>query len=143
MFDINYNDHDAILVGISKMMPEKVKKLLDQPCRIDGNQVFIGDPAAVIVQIDDDWLTLCEFSIKWTGPHTREVLPIPLAKLNWKLMSINELRGIYSHIFSSILIKRREKYRTCEKCMETKPPEWMCGDKICDECAQKYHGIIH
>jgi hypothetical protein len=70
-------------------------------------------------------------------------LPIPLAKLNWKLMSINELRGIYSHIFSLIVIKRREKYRTCGKCMETQPPEWMCGDKICDECAQKYHGIIH
>ena len=133
-------DRETLLDEIKRLLPDPVCE--DTP--LDGELVFVGgDPGEVIVRIRKNKVSIAVYSVHWDGPHTPVVHPKWLATLHWKrLPAARTMMELHSLIESAIEI-RRSKYRKCQRCGETKPPEWMHGDGICQSCAEGYLGVVY
>lgn len=77
------------------------------------------------------------------GPHTPVVRPKAIGSLNWRRLPASRLMmGLHNFIESAREL-RRAKYGKCERCDETKPPEWMHDDKTCQLCAEWPLGLVY
>ena len=122
--------------------------LLPQPVtegsRLDGVIVLVGgDPGEVIVRITGSRVTVAIFTAGWEGPHTPVVHPKVLGTLYWRRLPASQMIRALDDLITTARDIRRAKYRKCERCGETNPPEWMDGATICQSCAEKHLGIVY
>jgi len=127
---------------------EATKQLLPKPIREDvglpGEAVWIGgEPGDVIVQVDQSELIVSVYGVRWDGPHTLVLCPQRLASLSWMQFPPAAIKIVIHELIDVATKLRRAQYRRCNKCNETKPPEWMHGDDICQSCAEGHYGIVH
>lgn len=133
-------DRDSLLEEIRSLLPDPVQ----DDTQLDGDVVLVGgDPGEVIVRISGSKVSIAVFSVRWEGPHTPVVHPKPLATLNWKRLPAITMMVMMHGLVSAAVELRRAKYRKCEKCGVTKPPEWMHGNDICQSCAELHWGVVH
>ena len=101
----------------------------------DGTFVFVdGDPGEVVVRVARNRINVSVFAIVREPLHTPVVRPQPLMTLNWKVVPAARLRTILQEMIETARKLRRAKFRTCERCGETKPPEWMHDNESCQGC---------
>ncbi len=125
-----------------------VKAALPQPVREetapDGSFLFTaGEPGEVIVRLTDSSATVSEFAVEWEGPHTPVPKPIRFGRLQWKDIPAERAISLLVSLIDAARESRRSKYRRCHMCDETKPPEWMHGDDVCQDCAQNHLGVVY
>jgi len=140
MSDLEPFDRDFLLREIWELLPNPLR----EETQLDGSLVIGGgDPGKVIVRINGNKVSIAVFSIRWDGPGEPTVRPKQLATLNWKrLPSATTMMTLHGLISAAIEI-RRSKYRKCEKCEETIPPEWMHDEDICQSCAERHLGVVY
>ena len=140
MSDLEPIDREYLLQEIQQLLPDPV---CDET-QLDGDVVLVGgDPGEVIVRISGSKVSIAVFSIRWDGPHTPVVRPKQLATLNWKRLPASTAMMTLHGLISAAVEIRRAKYRKCERCGETKPPEWMHDEQTCQSCAEKHLGVVH
>ena len=140
MSDLEPIDRDDLLQEIQELLSDPVR----DESQLDGDVALVGgDPGEVIVRISGSKVSIAVFSIRWDGPHTPVVRPKQLATLNWKRIPASTAMLTLHVLISTAVEIRRAKYRKCEKCGETKPPEWMHGDDICQSCAERHLEVVH
>lgn len=127
---------------------EEIKSLLSDPVQndrqLDGTVVLVGgDPGEVIVRISGSKVSIAVYSVRWEGSHTPVVRPMQIATLNWKRLPAATMLVALHGLINAGVELRRAKYRRCDKCGETKPPEWMHGDDICQSCAEHHLGVVY
>jgi hypothetical protein len=140
MSDLQPIDRKYLLQEIHQHLPDPVS----EETELDGDFVLVGgEPGEVIVRISDNKVSVAVFSIQWDGPHTPVVHPKLVGTINWqRLPASTTLMTLHQFITAAVEI-RRAKYQKCERCGETKPPEWMHGKGICQSCAERYLGVVH
>ena len=140
MSDLEPIDRDHLLQEIQELLPDPVREEM----RLDGDLVFVGgDPGEVIVRISSSRVSIALFSIRWEGSHTPLVRPKQLATLNWQRLPASvTLLSLHSLVEAAVEI-RRAKYRKCDRCGETKPPEWMHDEQTCQSCAERHLGVVY
>ncbi len=107
-------------------------------------QVFVGgDPGEVVVQVNDNSIIVSVFAIVWETPYSPVLGPELHASLDWKKLPADSLRQRLDDVIEEARQIRLRKYRTCERCGETKPPEHMHSCEVCQSCAEKHLGIVH
>ncbi|MEX1027240.1 MAG: hypothetical protein WD049_04435 [Candidatus Paceibacterota bacterium] len=112
--------------------------------QLDGDVVLVGGALGeVIVRVGGSKVSIAVYSVRWEGPHTPVVRPKQLATLNWKRLPASSTMVMLHGLITAAIELRRAKYRKCEKCGETKPPEWMHGEKICQSCAEQHLGVVY
>ena len=140
MAELTPIDHDFLLREIRGFMPSPVR----EESHLDGSQVLIGgDPGEVVVRVCGSQVTVAVFRVIWEGPHTPVVRPKKIGSLNWKLLAASRLMMNLRNLIESARELRRSKYRKCERCSETIPPEWMHDETSSQSCAEPYLGVIH
>jgi hypothetical protein len=133
-------DRESLLDEINRLLPDPIR----DETQLDGDVVLVGgDPGEVIVRISGSNVSIAVYSIRWEGPHTPVVRPKQLATLNWKRLPASTTMMTLHGLVSAAVEIRRAKYRKCERCGETKPPEWMHDDQTCQSCAEKHLGVVH
>ena len=138
MRDLEPLDRDFLLREIRELLPDPLR----EETQLDGSLVIVGgDPGEVIVRINGKKVSIAVFSVRWDGPHTPVVRPKQLATLNWKRFPASTMMMTLHGLISAAIEIRRSKYRKCEKCEETQPPEWMHGEDICQSCAEQHLGV--
>jgi hypothetical protein len=132
----------------SVVLVETVRHLLPNPVREDdelpGEVVLVGgEPGEVIVQICRNKVLVSVYGVRWDGPHTLVLCPQHLATLNYKQLSAATIKSTLHQLIGAASELRRAQYRKCKRCNETKPPEWMHGDDICQSCAEQHCGVVY
>ncbi len=127
-------DRGSLLNQIHAMMPLPIR---EEVCA-DGSVVYVGgDPGEVVVRVAPSRITVSVFGIVWEGSHTPVVSPQPLMSLHWKRLPAALLTTFLHTMIEAARQLRRAKYRRCERCGETKPPEWMHDNGSCQGCAER------
>ena len=127
-------DRSSLLKQIHATMPLPTREEVSA----DGSIVYVGgDPGEVVVRVARSRITVSVFGIVWEGSQTPVVCPQPLMSLHWKRLPAARLKTILNEMIEAARQLRRAKYRRCERCGETKPPEWMHDAGGCQSCAQR------
>ena len=130
------------------LLLRELRELLSGPVReethLDGPIVFVGgDPGEVIVRVSGNKMSVAIFSVRWEGPHTPVVRPRHLATLSWRQIPASTLMMTLHGLVNTAREIRKAKYRRCERCGKTNPPEWMHDEKTCQSCAEQHLGVVH
>jgi hypothetical protein len=140
MSDLEPIDREYLLQEILELLPDPVR----EETQLDGNFVLVGgDPGEVIVRISGSKVSIAVYSVRWEGPHTPVTRPKQLATLKWKRFPAARMMVTLHGLISTAVEIRRAKYRKCERCGETKPPEWIHDKQTCQSCAEKHLGVVH
>lgn len=133
-------DRNCLLGEIRNLLPDPIR----ENEQLDGSLLVVGgDPGEVIVRISGGRVSIAVYSVQWEGPNTPVVRPQHLAALNWKRLPASTTMMTLHGLISAAVELRRANYRKCERCGETKPPEWMHGDTICQSCAEQHLGVVY
>jgi hypothetical protein len=135
------------LLGWEELLAS-VKAALPQPIREEtapDGSLFItgGEPSEVVVRLTGSAVTVWEFAIEWEGPRTTVPRPIRFGSLQWNHMPAGRAMTLLSGFIGAARESRRSKYRQCRMCEETKPPEWMHEEDVCQSCAEKHLGVVY
>lgn len=133
-------DRDKLIQNVRDLLGDQAK----EDNQIDGSLILVGgDPSEVFVRVSGNKISISEFRVRWDGPHTPTVHPQLVTTINWKSLPAFEIMCLIGMAIDSTRNHRLEKFTTCVKCEEKKPPEWMHGDDICQSCAERHLGVIH
>jgi hypothetical protein len=130
--------------GKQKELRELLPSSIREETQLDRSVfIVVGDPGEVIVRVGGSKVSVSVFSVRWEGPHTPVVQPRHLATLNWRRIPASTLMMTLHGLLRAAREVRTAKYRQCERCGETKPPEWMHEEKTCQSCAEQHLGIVY
>ena len=88
-------------------------------------------------------LTVLEYAVEWEGPHHPVTRPITLGTVNWKQLPGVDTIRVLEALINAARESRRSKYRPCRICEETKPPEGMHDEEVCQRCAEQHLGAVY
>lgn len=109
-----------------------------------NGQVFVGgDPGEMVVQINDQLITVSVFAIVWETLYLPVLHPEHHASLDWKQLAADLLMQRLDDVIEEARQIRLRRYRTCGRCGKTMHPEHMHRDKMCQSCAENHLGIVH
>jgi hypothetical protein len=63
--------------------------------------------------------------------------------VKWRRVPGSRLMTLVDELIKAARETRRGRYRICDTCGKTRPPEWMASDTICQSCAEKDLGVVH
>ena len=140
MVDSQPVEREYMLAEIGRLLPAPVQ----EETRLDGVSVFVGgDPGEVVVRVSGNQVSIAVFSVRWEGPHTAVVCPRQIATLSWKRLPASRTMILLHDLIEAAREIRRSGYRQCQRCGETKPPEWMHNANTCQACAERDLGIVY
>jgi hypothetical protein len=131
---------EELLASVKAAVPQPVR----EETAPDGSLFMTGgEPGEVVVRLTDSSVTVWEFAIEWQGPHTTVAKPIRFGSVQWKHMPAGRAMTLLSGFIGAARESRRSKYLQCRLCEETKPPEWMHEEDVCQGCAEKHLGVVY
>ena len=103
--------------------------------RTDDATTFTGgDPGQVIVKVTRSRITVFEYAVGWTGPHTPVVSPRLIGTVVWLRSRTHEMTRAVAALIAAACASRLGRFRVCERCERSTPPEWMDDDRLCQSC---------
>jgi hypothetical protein len=140
MTDFEPLEREPLLAEIRQLLPHPVQ----EQTRLDGVLVFAGgDPSEVIVRVSDHKVSVAMFSVRRAGPCTPVVCPQQIATVNWRRLPAAQTMMVLYELIEAAKAIRRSRYRQCERCGETNPPEWMHDATTCQACAERDLGVVY
>jgi hypothetical protein len=133
-------DRDGLLRELRELLGVSIR----EETQLDGTIVLVGgDPGEVIVRVGGSKVSIALLRVCWDGPHTPVVRPIRFANLNWRRLPAPTLMMTLPGLIAAVREVRTANYRRCERCGETRPPEWMHDQNTCQSCAEQHLGVVH
>lgn len=132
--------YEEILALILAQLSEAVEQHEDD----EGSVVITGgDPGEVVVHLSATQVIVAEYAVDWETPDEAVIDPIPTGGVNWTVVSSDGAMRCIKALITAAREARLAKFRTCTRCEERTPPEWMHSDELCQECAEQDLGLIH
>jgi hypothetical protein len=140
MIDREPIDRELLLKDIRECLSDPVR----EERQLDGSIVMVGgDPGEVVIRVSGSKVSVSVFSVRWEGPHSPMVRPIRFATLRWKQIPPPTLMMTLHILIKAAHEVRTAKYRKCERCGKTNPPEWIHDEKTCQACAERHLGVVY
>jgi ribosomal protein L40E len=126
-------------------LQDLIRPLLPEPCSTEqgeDNSVTLtgGAPGEVIVRIAATTVEVLAYTVEWDGPHTPVTTGVPVATVD---LVESDLVATVSDAIGKARTARLATYRTCTRCNETNPPEWMHDAQTCQRCAERDFGVVY
>jgi hypothetical protein len=112
----------------------------------DANGIIVftgGAPGEVVARLTETSVIIEEFAVRWETPFTPAVHPRRVGVVKWRRLPESAVMSIVGQLIKGARDMRLARYRTCESCGRTNPPEWMQGEEICQGCAETELGAVH
>jgi hypothetical protein len=100
-----------------------------------------GEPSLALIAVAQNQVTIAEPEISWLTPYT------PVLRARYEVSRPLEPRkGLLAWLVRELerkSISRLSQFRRCSECDNTKPPEWMHDEELCQSCAAESHDIVY
>jgi hypothetical protein len=131
---------EQLIAFLTTHLPAPVEQEQDA----SGNIVFTGGaPGEVVARLTETSVIVEEFAIRWETPSRPSVSPRRVGLVKWRRLPESAVMNVVGQLIKGARDMRLAKYRTCESCGKTNPPEWMHGDELCHGCAEAEWGVVH
>lgn len=135
--------------ALSLLLPSPVHRLdhssdfgeFRDPPTAAGVWFSAGDPVLVLVAVSPTRVITAEPEVSWQGP-SRPVLRAR-ASMSHSIADSDALLAWLQERVRTVMDLRSRRFRRCDECGQTNPPEWMHGDDLCHACAVRNHGIVY
>jgi hypothetical protein len=110
----------------------------------DGSMQFTGgEPAQVVVALNDRSVVVSEFAGVWESPFTLAPRPRRVGVLKWRRLPETSLFNALTALIKGARDARQSRFQTCRYCGNRTAPEWMHEDGVCQSCADQHSGAVH
>jgi hypothetical protein len=110
----------------------------------DGSLVFTGgSPGEVVVRLTRTSVAVEQYAIRWETPYTPVVRPRRVGSINWRRLPESMVMNMVGQLIRGARDARLARYTTCQLCGESRPPEWMDNEDVCQQCAATVLGSVH
>jgi len=125
-------NYEEWLAFITAHLPEPVSQELVS----DGSMLLMGgDPGQVIVRLTRSTVTVLEYAARREELHTPGVTPRRVGSVVWRRVPNARAVAAVHALIDAARDARLAKFRTCERCAQSTPPESMHDDAVCQSCA--------
>jgi hypothetical protein len=129
---------DEWMAFISTHLPEPVT----QEQAIDGLISFTaGEPGQVVVHLTQSTIVVLEYAVRRETPLTSRLAPRRIGAVRWRRAPNPEMIKAVAALIAAARASRLEKFRVCDSCEVSKPPEWMLDERLCLSCAEHPLGV--
>ena len=110
----------------------------------NGSIVFTGGaPGEVIVTLTETAVIVAEYAMRRQTSGAPVLRPRRVGTVKWRRLPESQLMTIVGELIRGARETRRARFRTCEVCGRSRPPEWMVDDLTCQSCANRPLDVIH
>lgn len=119
--------HAFVAAHLSQPVHEDVRE--------DGTYLTGGQPAEVVVRLQNGVVTVYEFAIRWQGASAPVVRPRKVGMVSWRRLPERAAMRAVQGLIQGARESRLEKFLTCERCGLRQPPEWVDRWNVCQGCS--------
>ncbi|KKL07574.1 hypothetical protein LCGC14_2584670 [marine sediment metagenome] len=95
------------------------------------------------VRLTEEAVAVSAYAAEWLTPYTPAVKAVWVATVS----SADREAPAFLEAVARAVAKAREArlatYRTCSRCGQTNPPEWMHNADTCQSCAVRHLGVVY
>jgi hypothetical protein len=131
---------DEWMAFISTHLPEPVT----QDHGPDGLIVFTGgDPGEVVVHLTESTVVVFEYCVRRDPLLAPRVAPRRIGAVRWRRAPNPEMIKAVAALIAAARESRLQKFRVCDNCELSKPPEHMHDERLCQACAAEQEAVTH
>ena len=131
---------EQLIAFLSTHLPSPVQ----QEEQNDGTIVFTGgSPCEVVARLTNASVVIEQYAVRWETPFTPVVHPRRVGVVKWRRLPESTVMNVVGQLIRGAREMRLSCYVTCQLCGETKPPEWMDDDHVCQSCSASALGSVH
>ena len=131
---------DEWLAFVSTHLPEPVIRE-ETP---DGTVWFSGGrPPVVIVTVGPGTIAVFEYAVRHEPVQAPTVTPRLVGQVKWRRARNTEMTRAVGALIAAARESRLAKYRRCQQCDESVPPEDMHDASLCQACAESSPDVVH
>jgi hypothetical protein len=132
--------YEQLIAFLSTHLPQPVVQEEEQ----SGILVFTGGaPGEVIARLTQSSVIIEEYAIRWETPVSQVVHPRRVGIVNWRRLPETAVMAVVGQLIKGAREIRLSRYRVCQFCGRTNPPEWQHADAVCAGCAANELGVVH
>jgi len=110
----------------------------------DGSLMFTGGaPGEVVARLSKASVIIEQFAVQWETPYTPVMRPRRVGVVKWRRLPESTVMNVVDQLIRGARDARLSRYVACHLCGETKPPEWMQDEDICQVCSASVLGSVH
>lgn len=110
----------------------------------DGSLLFTGgSPGEVVARLTKVSVTIEQYAVHWETPYTPVMRPRRVGLVKWRRLPESTVMNVVEQLIRGARDARLSHYVTCQLCGETKPPEWMENEDLCQQCSASVLGVVH
>lgn len=110
----------------------------------DGTLQFTGgSPGEVVARLTKASVVIEQYAVAWETPYTPVMRPRRVGLVRWRRLPESTVMNVVGQLIRGARDARLSRYVTCQLCGETKPPEWMEDDDVCQQCSAGVLGSVH
>jgi hypothetical protein len=110
----------------------------------DGSLMFTGgSPGEVVARLTKVSVIIEQYAVRWETPYTPVMRPRRVGVVKWRRLPESTVMNVVDQLIRGARDVRLAHYVTCQLCGETKPPEWMEDEDICQQCSASVLGSVH
>jgi hypothetical protein len=131
---------EQLIAFLSTHLPSPVQQEEEN----DGTLVFTGgSPGEVVARLTNASVVVAQYAVRWETPFTPVVQPRRVGVVKWRRLPESTVMNVVGQLIRGARDMRRSGYGTCQLCGETKPPEWMDDERVCQSCSASTLGSVH
>ena len=132
--------YEQLIAFLSTHLPTPVQ----QEELSDGSLMFTGgSPGEVVARLTKVSVIIEQYAVRWETPYTPVMRPRRVGVVKWRRLPESTVMNVVDQLIRGARDARLARYLKCELCGETKPPEWMEDDDICQQCSASVLGSVH
>jgi len=110
----------------------------------DGSLLFTGgSPREGVARPTKVSVTIEQYAVHWETPYTPVMRPRRVGLVKWRRLPESTVMNVVEQLIRGARDARLSHYVTCQLCGETKPPEWMENEDLCQQCSASVLGVVH
>ena len=131
---------EQLIAFLSTHLPSPVQQEEEN----DGTLVFTGgSPGEVVARLTNASVVVEQYAVRWETPFTPVVQPRRVGVVKWRRLPESTVMNVVGQLIRGARDMRLSRYATCQLCGETKPPEWMDDEHVCQSCSASALGSVH
>jgi hypothetical protein len=131
--------YEQLIAFLSSNLPAPVEQ---QP--VGDDIIFTGGaPPEVVVHLTHSAVSVAEYAGTWDTPDAFIVRPRRVGVVKWRRLPETPLLNALAQLIKGARETRLARYRTCQYCGQSTPPEWLYDDDVCQGCAEQARGMVH
>ena len=131
---------DEWLAFVSTHLPDPVSR----EEAADGTVWFTGgQPPLVIVSVGSRTIAVFEYGVRLQPSQPPIGTPRLVGQVKWRRARNTEMTRAVGALIAAARESRLAKFRRCEQCDESVPPENMHDAQICRTCVERYPDVVH